>query len=52
MGDMSMYLVQIDSGRMMRVTRPNIVRQSEDRISWDEEVWLSWHSSSAIVLTQ
>ncbi len=52
MGDMSMYLVQIDSGRMMRVTRPNIVRQSEDRISWDEAVWLSWHSSSAIVLTQ
>ena len=52
MGDMSMYLVQIDSGRMMRVTRPNIVRQSEDRISWDEAVWLSWHPSSAIVLTQ
>ena len=52
MGDMSMYLVQIDSGRMMRITRPNIVRQSEDRISWDEVVWLSWHPSSAIVLTQ
>jgi putrescine transport system ATP-binding protein len=36
MGDMSVYLVKIDSGRMMRVTCPNIERQSEDRISWEE----------------
>ncbi|GMW08012.1 MAG: ABC transporter ATP-binding protein [Gammaproteobacteria bacterium] len=52
MGDMSVYLVQIGSGRMMRVSRPNIVRQAEDRISWDETVFLSWHASSPIVLTQ
>jgi putrescine transport system ATP-binding protein len=52
MGDTSIYLVRIDSGRMIRVSRPNIVRQAEDRISWDETVYLSWHSSSPIVLTQ
>jgi hypothetical protein len=34
------------------VSRPNIVRHAEDRISWDEPVYLSWHPSSAIVLTQ
>jgi putrescine transport system ATP-binding protein len=52
MGDISVYLVKIDSGRMMRVSRPNIVRQADDRISWDETVYLSWHPSSPIVLTQ
>jgi putrescine transport system ATP-binding protein len=52
MGDMSIYLVRIDSGRLLRVSRPNIVRHAEDRISWDEPVYLSWHPSSAIVLTQ
>ena len=52
MGDMSVFLVAIDSGRMVRVSRPNIVRQAEDRISWDETVYLSWHPSSPIVLTQ
>lgn len=52
MGDVSVYLVRIDSGRMVRVSRPNIVRNAEDRISWDETVYLSWHSSSPIVLTQ
>jgi putrescine transport system ATP-binding protein len=52
MGDISVFLVRIDSGRMVRVSRPNIVRQAEDRISWDETVYLSWHASSPIVLTQ
>lgn len=51
-GDVSVYLVQLDSGRTMRVSRPNIVRQAEDRISWEETVYLSWHASSPIVLTQ
>jgi putrescine transport system ATP-binding protein len=52
MGDISVFLVRIDSGRMVRVSRPNIVRQAEERISWDDTVYLSWHASSPIVLTQ
>lgn len=52
LGDMSIYLVRIDSGRMVRVSLPNIVRQADDRISWDETVYLSWHPSSPVVLTQ
>ncbi len=53
MGDMSVYLVKIDSGRTMRVTLPNIERMSDDeRILWDESVYLSWHESSPVVVTQ
>jgi putrescine transport system ATP-binding protein len=52
MGDVSIYLVRIESGRMVRVTRPNVFRHAEDRISWEEAVWLSWHPSSPVVLTQ
>ena len=52
MGDVSVYLVKIDGGRMVRVTLPNIERHADDRISWDETVWLSWHPSSPVVLTQ
>jgi putrescine transport system ATP-binding protein len=51
MGDMSVYLVRLDSGRMVRVTIPNIERHDE-RIVWDEAVQLSWHPSSPVVLTQ
>jgi putrescine transport system ATP-binding protein len=53
MGDVSVYLVKIDSGRTMRVTVPNIERLSDDeRIQWDETVYLTWHASSPIVVTQ
>ena len=53
MGDMSIYLVKIDSGKMVRVTQPNSERLSDDeRIGWDETVWLSWHASSPVVVTQ
>jgi putrescine transport system ATP-binding protein len=53
MGDMSVYLVKIESGRIVRVTLPNIERKSDaERILWDETVYLSWDASSPVVLTQ
>jgi putrescine transport system ATP-binding protein len=54
LGDVSVYLVKLASGRMVRITRPNMRRQSAafDRITWDEEVWLSWDASSPVVVTQ
>ena len=53
MGDMSIYLVKIDSGKLVRVTMPNSVRLDDDeRISWEETVWLSWDPSSPVVLPQ
>ena len=51
MGDMSVYLVRLDSGRTVRVTIPNIERH-EERIVWDERVVLRWQPSSPVVLTQ
>jgi putrescine transport system ATP-binding protein len=52
MGDMSIYLVQIASGKTVRVSMPNVARHAEDRITWDETVYLSWHAASPVVLTR
>jgi putrescine transport system ATP-binding protein len=52
MGDMSIYLVQLASGKMVRVTLPNIMRGAERPIAREESVWLSWHGSSPVVLTE
>ncbi len=53
MGDVSIYLVKIDSGKTVRVTLPNVERLSDDeRILWEETVYLTWHASSPIVVTQ
>jgi putrescine transport system ATP-binding protein len=51
MGDMSIYLVRLSSGRLVRVTIPNVERHDE-RIVWEETVHLSWHASSPVVLIQ
>ena len=52
MGDLSIYLVQLESGKMMRVTLPNTRRGGERPIAREEKVWLSWHGSSPVVLTE
>lgn len=51
MGDLSVYLVRLDSDRLVRVTLPNTERHDE-RIVWDETVYLSWQPSSPVVLIQ
>ncbi len=52
MGDMSIYLVRLDSGSMLRVTLPNVRRGTDRPIAREERVWLSWHGSSPVVLTE
>ncbi len=53
LGDQSVYLVRLATGRQVRVTRPNRVRQSATgRITWDDRVWLTWDSLSPVVVTQ
>src|SRR5688572_9462828 len=52
MGDMSIYLLQLDSGKIVRVTQPNTLRHAEDRYTWDERVWISWHESAGVVVTE
>jgi putrescine transport system ATP-binding protein len=52
MGDMSIYIVELDTGKLVRVTLPNVVRRAEDRLTAEESVYLSWHASSPVVLTR
>jgi putrescine transport system ATP-binding protein len=52
MGDLSIYLVPLDTGKTVRVTQPNAFRQAEARLTWDDRVWVSWHESSAVVVTE
>ena len=52
MGDMSIYLLRLDSGKIVRVTQPNIYRHAEDRITWEERVYLQWYPESPVVVTK
>ena len=52
MGDFSIYLVELATGKTVRVTQPNLSRGNRERIYWDEKVYLHWHPSSAVVLRE
>ena len=50
-GGLSVYHIKIQSGMTIRATRANVDRRAEDRITWDDEVYLSWQPDAAVVLT-
>ena len=49
MGDMTVFVVKLDSGRQVRVTQANRTRKPEEQFVWDEPVYLSWDASSPVV---
>ena len=51
LGDLSIYLVRLPTGKVVRVTQPNTSRHAE-AISWDQQVYLSWDSTSPVVVTR
>jgi len=51
MGDLSVFNVKLDSGKLIKVTQPNLIRHAEDEITWDQRVWVHWAAASGVVLT-
>ena len=51
LGDLSIYLVKLPSGKVVRVTQPNTSRHAE-AISWEQQVYLSWDASSPVIVTR
>jgi putrescine transport system ATP-binding protein len=52
MGDASVYLVRLTSGKIVRVTQPNIRRHEGEAVTWDQTVFLHWHPSSPVIVTE
>jgi putrescine transport system ATP-binding protein len=51
LGDLSIYLVKLPTGKVVRVTQPNTSRHAE-AITWEQQVYLSWDPSSPVVVMQ
>ena len=54
LGGISTYRVQVNGNHIVEITSPNQVRPKDANpvIDWDDEVFLSWDPSSAVVLTK
>nr|WP_298686071.1 polyamine ABC transporter ATP-binding protein [uncultured Dongia sp.] len=50
MGNMSVYLIKLDSGKEVKVTMSNQRRAAEHAIDWDDKVYVSWHANSPVAL--
>jgi putrescine transport system ATP-binding protein len=50
MGNLSIYLVQLDNGKQIKVTMQNQVRAAEAMIDWDDRVSVTWHANSPVAL--
>ncbi|WP_092618740.1 polyamine ABC transporter ATP-binding protein [Roseospirillum parvum] len=53
LGGISTYLVRLaGSGRLVRVTTPNLTRAVQGNLTWEDEVHLWFDPASAVVLSQ
>ena len=51
LGDMSIYYVQIPSGKIIQASLPNLLRITERDVKWDDEVHISWKPDNGAVLS-
>ncbi len=51
-GNLSVYRVRLATGSLLQVSAQNRVRSARHRVEWDDEVYVSWDNSSAILLSE
>jgi len=51
-GNLSVFRVELSSGVILQVSGQNRERRASHTVEWDDRVYVSWHTSSAILLRQ
>ncbi len=49
-GNLSLYRIRLDSGRVVQVSAQNRQRSAERFLEWDDKVFISWRAQSVVVL--
>ncbi|MCJ7815442.1 MAG: ABC transporter ATP-binding protein [Xanthomonadales bacterium] len=49
-GNLSVYRVELSSGKILQVSAQNRVRTARKTVEWDDQVFISWDMTSAILL--
>ena len=50
LGDITLFDIKLESGAMIRVSRPNLSRHDQDDFNWDDRVSMHWRADSPVVL--
>ena len=51
-GSFTVYHLALASGAMLKVSRANTERHSDEDYTWGDRIWAHWSDSSQVVLTQ
>jgi putrescine transport system ATP-binding protein len=52
LGDVSIYHVRLESGRKVEALQANLRHAEQRKLTWEDQVFLSWHPADALVLTR
>lgn len=52
LGDVSIYHVQLSSGKTIMATQPNVVRLAQRPVTWESQVFLGWDAENSLMLAQ
>ncbi|ESQ77370.1 ABC transporter ATP-binding protein [Asticcacaulis sp. YBE204] len=50
LGSETVYEIELESGRMVKVLRSNLTRWDQEEFTWDEKVWLSFNACAPAAL--
>ena len=50
LGDITLFEIKLESGEMLRVSRPNMSRHDQEDFTWDDKVSMHWRADSPVVL--
>lgn len=50
LGDITLFEIKLDSGAMVRASRPNLSRHDQEDFTWDDRVSMHWRADSPVVL--
>jgi putrescine transport system ATP-binding protein len=51
-GSFTVYHVELEGGRLLKVSQNNTQRYRNDDLTWGDETWAHWSRQSQVVLTQ
>ena len=51
-GAFTVYHVELDGGRLLKVSQNNTQRHRDEELTWGDEAWAHWSRQSQVVLTQ
>ncbi|MEX2122281.1 MAG: ABC transporter ATP-binding protein [Woeseia sp.] len=51
-GNLSLYRIRLDNGKIVQVSAQNRRRSAERFLEWDDQVFISWRTQSVVVLTK